>query len=225
VGKSTVALGIARSLRAHGSVGLLDLDVYAPDIPAMLGIEHERWTHVLTVARTQRRERERPVEHDGLQVVSTGFVLGEDQPLGLEGRSLELLARRLSYEVNWPPLDFLIVDLPAGTSALQHLLARDLRVDGALVVVTPQRVAHLDALKVLRLYRHLRIPVLGGIENMAFMTCRHCGRELELFPAAAEAQTVWAAGIRRIARIPCSFGEPDTTAFASIANELVSLLG
>ena len=114
-------------------MGILDLDLYAPDIPAMLGIAHTKWTHVWTLARTTgAHTRESPVEHDGLFVASTGFLLGEDQPMGLEAQTLELLARHLIQWVRWPAIDFLVVDLPAGTSAVQHVLARLLKVDGAL---------------------------------------------------------------------------------------------
>src|SRR5438309_8847258 len=160
VGKSTIALGLARALRDHGRVGVLDLDLYAPDIPAMLGIVHRPWTHSWTLAQAGASTSEAPVERDGLQIVSTGFLLGEDQPMGLEAQTLELLARHLIQSVRWPAIDFLVVDLPAGTSAVQHVLARLLKIDGALIVVTPQRVAHLDAQKAVRLFQHLRVPVL-----------------------------------------------------------------
>jgi ATP-binding protein involved in chromosome partitioning len=183
-------------------VGILDLDLYAPDIPAMLGIAHTKWTHVWTLARTTgAHTRESPVEHEGLFVASTGFLLGEDQPMGFEASTLELLARHLIDEVAWPALDYLVVDLPAGTSAVQHVLARRLKVSGAILVVTPQRVAHLDTQKVVRLYQHLRTPILGGVENMAFLRCPHCGEEVELFPPADQAQTIWALGVERLARL------------------------
>jgi ATP-binding protein involved in chromosome partitioning len=183
-------------------VGILDLDLYAPDIPAMLRIAHTKWTHVWTLAQTGGvPTRDAPVEHEGLFVASTGFVLGEDQPMGFEGSTLELLARHLIDGVAWPELDYLIVDLPAGTSALQHVLARRLKLSGAVVVVTPQRVAHLDTQKVVRLYQHLRTPVLGGVENMAFLRCPRCGEEVELFPPAEQAQTIWQLGVERLARL------------------------
>jgi ATP-binding protein involved in chromosome partitioning len=195
-------LGLARALRDHGSVGLLDLDLYAPDIPAMLGIAHRPWTHSWTLAQGGAAAPEVPVERDGLQIASSGFLLGEDQPMGLEAKTLELLARHLIHGVRWPALDFLVVDLPAGTSAVQHVLARVLKVDGALIVVTPQRVAHLDAQKVVRLYQHLRIPVLGGVENMSHLSCPHCGREIALFEPAKQSETIWDQGVERLARFP-----------------------
>jgi ATP-binding protein involved in chromosome partitioning len=157
-------------------------------------------------------------------VVSTGFLLGEDQPLGLEGQSLELLTRNLVDGVDWPALDHLIVDLPAGTSALQHVLARRLRVSGAIVVVTPQRVAHLDALKVVRLYRHLRIPILGGVENMAYLACPRCGERVALFDPADETQAIWTQGVERLAWIPFTEESERERAFAALAEVVIEKL-
>ncbi len=205
-------------------MGILDLDLYAPDIPAMLGIAHTKWTHVWTLARAGTVAKESPVEREGLFVASTGFLLGEDQPMGFEASTLELLARHLIDEVAWPALDYLVVDLPAGTSAVQHVLARHLKVSGALLVVTPQRVAHLDTQKVVRLYQHLRIPVLGGVENMAYFRCPHCGEETELFPPAEQTQTIWEMGVERLARL--AFGpinsQPET--FVKLADRVAEKL-
>ena len=206
-------------------MGVLDLDLYAPDIPAMLGIAHTKWSHVWTLARTTgAHTRESPVEHEGLFVASTGFLLGEDQPMGFEGSTLELLARRLIDGVAWPELDYLVVDLPAGTSALQHVLARRLKVNGAILVVTPQRVAHLDTQKVVRLYQHLRTPVLGGVENMAFLRCPHCGTEVELFPPVDQAQSIWALGVERLARLAFAPIGSQQEAIEKLADRVVEKL-
>lgn len=205
-------------------MGILDLDLYAPDIPAMLGIANPKWTHVWTLARTGPVARESPVEREGLFVASTGFLLGEDQPMGFEASTLELLARHLIDEVAWPALDYLVVDLPAGTSALQHVLARHLKVSGAVLVVTPQRVAHLDTQKVVRLYQHLRIAVLGGVENMAYLRCPHCDEEVELFPAADEAQTIWSMGVERLARLAFTPIDTQKEAIEKLADRVVEKL-
>jgi ATP-binding protein involved in chromosome partitioning len=205
-------------------VGILDLDLYAPDIPAMLGIAHMKWTHVWTLARTGAHTRESPVECEGLFVASTGFLLGEDQPMGFEASTLELLARHLIDEVAWPALDYLVVDLPAGTSAVQHVLARHLKVSGALLVVTPQRVAHLDTQKVVRLYQHLRTPVLGAVENMAYLRCPHCNEEVELFPAAEQAQTIWKLGVDRLVRLAFAPIDSQQAIFDELADRIVEKL-
>jgi len=191
----------------------------------MLGIAHTKWTHVWTLARTGSVGRESPVEREGLFVASTGFLLGEDQPMGFEGSTLELLARHLIDDVAWPALDYLVVDLPAGTSALQHVLARRLKVSGALLVVTPQQVAHLDTQKVVRLYQHLRVTVLGGVENMAYLRCPHCGEEVELFSPAEQAQTIWELGVERLARLAFAPMDSQQAAIEKLAARVVEKLG
>ena len=191
----------------------------------MLGIEHRTWTHVWTVASAAVASRERPVERDGLHVASAGFLLGEDQPLGLETTTLELLARHLVHGVAWPALDYLVVDLPAGTSSLQHVLTRQLRIDGALVVVTPQRVAHLDTQKVVRLYQHLRVPVIGGVENMAYLDCPHCQGRVDLFPAASPAQSIWSMNVDRLARLAFAPIEAQQATLDSLADRVAEKLG
>ena len=190
----------------------------------MLGIAHAPWTHSWTLARTRAAPRDAPVERDGLVVASSGFLLGEDQPMGLEARTLELLARHLIEGVAWPPLDFLVVDLPAGTSAVQHLLARLVKVDGALVVVTPQRVAHLDAQKVVRLYQHLRVPVIGGVENMSYQRCPHCGREIARFERADDAHTIWSQGVECLTRFPFGPEEDRRETLAALAGVVAAKL-
>jgi ATP-binding protein involved in chromosome partitioning len=191
----------------------------------MLGIRHPRWTHVWTVASSETRSHDHPIVADGIHVVSTGFILGEDQPMGLEATSLELLARHLIKNVAWPDLDYLLVDLPAGTSALQHVLARHLGITAALLVLTPQRVAHLDTRKVVQLYRHLRVPILGAVENMAYLRCPHCDEEIALFAPVDEAEGVWAMGLERLARVPFGSIEAQRRSFEELAAAVVARIG
>lgn len=206
VGKSTVAVGLAMALAEDATTGLLDLDLYGPNIPAMLGIEHTSWTHVWTLARARtasERPRFQPAEVRGLHVVSAGFILGEDQPMGLDPASAGLFVRQLITDVAWPAgMAYLVVDLPPGTSAVQHVLVRQLRVSGAIVVVTPQTIAHLDARKAVRMFRTLRIPVIGGVENMAGVRCAHCGEVSELFPATTSPRSIWAMNVDRLVSLP-----------------------
>lgn len=203
VGKSTVALQLALALRAHGATGVLDFDFYGPNIAAMIGIEHVAWTHGLTLARAARPEgpRRRPVEWRGLQIVSAGFILGEDQPLGITAQTLEFLAAQLLAGTEWPPLEYLVVDLPPGTTTVQHLLARQLAVSGAVLVVTPQLVAHQDARKAVRMFRHLHIPIIGGVENLAGLDCPHCYERIELFAPAPAPRSIWAMGVPLLGRL------------------------
>lgn len=201
VGKSTVALNLALALTRRARTGLLDFDLYAPNIPAMLGIEHTSWVQTWTLAArgdAQRAPRFRPVERHGLPVVSTGFIVGESQAIGLPERTIELMARQLLTDVAWPELDVLVIDLPPGTPSVQRILANILPISGAIIVVTPQTVAHVDARKAITMFRSLHIPVLGGVENMVGVRCAHCGELMRLFPDADAARSVWADKVDRL---------------------------
>ena len=218
VGKSTIALGLARGLRERGRVGLLDLDFYGPNIPAMLGIEHPQWTQQWMLAE-RAPARFKPVMREDLAVVSTAFIIGEDQPLGVDAMTAGLIAKQLIHSVAWPELDYLVVDLPPGTSTVQHILVREVKSAGAVIVVTPQLVAHLDARKAVQMFRSLKVPVLGAVENMSAAACPHCGQELRVFEACPEARSIWALGIDCLAVLPLIFS--DTSAVPGM-NELAA---
>jgi ATP-binding protein involved in chromosome partitioning len=237
VGKSTVALNLALGLRPHGAVGVLDLDFYGPNIAAMVGIEHQTWTKSWTLA-SRTMPRFKPVVRENLAIVSTGFILGEDQPLGVDAMTAGLLAKQLIHEVAWPDLRFLVVDLPPGTSAVQQILVRELKCAGAVVVVTPQLLAHLDARKAVQMFRSLNVRVLGAVENMANGVCAHCGEAIGVFPPSPPERSIWAMGIERLAQIPIYFaaaapsgeladlpGPPDTAVYAALAERIVASLG
>src|SRR5687768_5762752 len=138
------------------------------------------------------RDREAAVERYGIKVMSAQFLLGEDQALSLDNSLASLLLHRLRYGIDWGHLDVLLVDLPPGTADLQQLVARHLGLDGVLMVVTPQDVAHLDAKKAISMYRVNGVPVLGGIENMAALVCPCCGAEVEVFPPCRPDRAIWA---------------------------------
>ena len=203
VGKSTVSLNLALALVRQGRrVGLLDADLYGPNIPLMVGLTRDRWTESWTLARPGRQRRLAPVEQHGLKIVSAGFILGEDQPLGVEGMTARMLVRQLVHDVAWGDLDVLVVDLPPGTADIQQMLIRTVAVTGALVVATPQYVAHVDARKAVRMYQRQGVPVLGWIENMGPMRCPHCGEPVEVFPEAPEGRSLAALGVERLGTIP-----------------------
>lgn len=204
VGKSTVSLHLALALVARGlDVGLLDADLYGPNIPLMVGITKHTWTDMWTLARSrEQRVRLAPVERYGLKIASAGFILGEDQFLGVEGMTAQTMVRQLLTEVAWGELDVLVVDLPPGTADIQQVLLKAVPVTGALVVATPQYVAHLDARKAVRMYQRHRVPVLGWIENMGPMRCPHCGEPLEVFPTVPEQRSLGSLGVERLGTIP-----------------------
>ena len=221
VGKSTVSLNLALALAERGKgVGLLDADVYAPDIPVMINltrIQHMTgWliyrnpglnlrrdpdSQALTLERSSNVALE-PVERFGIKVMSPGFFLGEDQALSLPASSAYFILNQLAGEVSWGELDYLIVDLPPGTADVQQHIITLLEPSGALIVVSPQDLAHLDAKKVISMFRESNVRVLGGIENMGPLSCPHCHREVEVFPAVRESRSIWPTGIEKLAELP-----------------------
>lgn len=205
VGKTTVAVGLALAMAREGrAVGLLDADLYGPDVPRMLGLTRTEDAKTLTLWDDPRKRRQplRPVERYGVKVWSAQFLISESQPLALQAPLAGLLLNRAFKELDWGQLDWLIVDLPPGTADVQQHLAHELGLNGALLVVTPQDVAHLDAKKVHTMMTQAKVPVLGGVENMAPFPCVSCGSAIELFPPAAYERSIWSLGVPRLASIP-----------------------
>ena len=177
VGKSTVSVNLAYALSNRGSrVGLLDLDMHGPNIPKMLGIEDQKFA--------MSENKIEPVHVTGkLSVVSIAFVLPDTStPLIWRGPMKMAAIQQFLEEVNWGPLDYLVVDLPPGTGDEALTIAQLApNVRGAVIVTTPQDVATLDARKSVKFIEKLGIPVLGIIENMSGMVCPHCNQEIDLF--------------------------------------------
>jgi ATP-binding protein involved in chromosome partitioning len=225
VGKSTVTLNLAFALRRRGwNVGLLDADLHGPDIPLMLNLKREQEAKRWDFWRGGDVRLE-PVERDGLQVMSVGFLLAERQSLTFAAPLLGAALRQLIEQVEWRSLDVLLIDLPPGTADLQQQLLGVVVLAGAVVVVGPQDVAHLDARKFVDFLRGADVPVLGGVENMAGLRCPHCGERIEVFAPAAADRAIWADGVRLLGRIPL---DPDLRRhqheFDGVADRLVKQL-
>ena len=205
VGKSTISLNLALALAQNGaSVGLLDADVYAPDIPLLVNLTRKRHRKRWPMYRNPQfpATRMEPVECFGLKLMSAGFLIGEDQSLSFPASSVNFVLDQLTQNVHWGELDYLVVDLPPGTAdVLQHLVSL-LRPSGALIVVGPQDAAHLDAKKVVSMFREQGVPVLGGVENMHALQCPHCHHDMELFPRVRESRAIWSMGIEQLAELP-----------------------
>ena len=203
VGKSTVSLNLALALVGEGAaVGLFDADMHGPDIPLMVGLKRESWTKWWELGRRGPQRELVPIERYGLQIVSAGFILAEDQPMVPQALTLRMMAVQLLRQVQWRKLDFLIIDLPPGTADIQQELSKSVQMTGAIVVVTPQDVAHLDARKALRMFQDTGIEVLGGVENMSSIRCPHCGQSIDVFSRVSEERSIWAFGVQRLAQIP-----------------------
>lgn len=202
VGKSTVALNLAVALSEAGKrVGLLDADFYGPDIPRMIGLVRTKSARFLNLWDAQPTETE-VVEKFGIKLMSVGFLLGESQSLSLDSGLIDLLLVRLLGNVAWGDIEYLIVDLPPGTADLQQQLMKRTKLDGVILVVTPQDVAHLDAKKVLDLCRRMNVGVIGGVENMSGLICPCCNERIDVFPRVAEQRSIWREGVEHLANIP-----------------------
>ena len=202
VGKSTVSLHLAAALARRGlAAGLLDADLYGPDIPLMVDLTREERARQWHLWR-QDGVRHEPVERHGIRIMSVGFLLGERQALTMGAPLLAAALKQLVEQVEWGELDVLLIDLPPGTADLQQQLLGVVSLDGALVVVGPQDVAHLDARKFIDFLRDGGVPILGGVENMSGLVCPHCGERIEVFPAAVEARSIWSDGVAVLGRIP-----------------------
>jgi ATP-binding protein involved in chromosome partitioning len=193
VGKSTVSLGLARALAERGrQVGLLDADIYGPDIPLMLGLKQTRELRRWELGRNQRfgRVELEPVEVAGIKVMSVGFLLAEHQMFAMPALLASFIGDQLVKNVRWGALDYLVVDLPPGTADLQQHIFRTIGLAGVIIVVGPQDAAHLDARKILSLLRDADVRVLGAVENMRGLRCPHCGEMLDVFPPVAASRSL-----------------------------------
>ncbi|MGH2812810.1 MAG: P-loop NTPase [Actinomycetota bacterium] len=209
VGKSTLSLNLALALAEGGAqTGLLDADLQGPDIPRMINIARREpiraWD--LWRSRSEGGLRLEPVTNHGVKIMSAGFLLAEDQALVWDSNLIDLVLRLFLEDVPWGDLDVLVFDLPPGTGeVVQHLLRR-VSLSGALVVVTPQDVAHLDARKAVTMYRSAGVKVVGGVENMSGLICPHCGDRVEIFPSVSPERSVWKMGVEQLGRVPMDPG-------------------
>jgi len=174
VGKTTVSANLAVALAMEGaSVGLLDADITGPNVPLMLGVEGA------PVANPQGKIT--PLERYGVKVISIQFFVPEGQPIVWRGPLVGGAIQQFLRDVDWGELDYLVIDLPPGTSDAQLTLAQAVPISGALLVTTPQDVAVLDVSKALAMFRRMSVPVMGIVENMSAFVCPHCGEATEIF--------------------------------------------
>lgn len=162
VGKSTVAVNLACALHQSGArVGILDADLYGPNVPMMMGVRGQPMAQGKMIL---------PFERDGVQVISIGLLVPEEQPVVWRGPMLHTAIKQFLFEVAWRDLDYLIVDLPPGTGDAQLSLAQQAHIMGAVIVTTPQNVSVHDVRKAIRMFQTVKVPILGVVENMSFFT-------------------------------------------------------
>lgn len=176
VGKTTVAVNLAAALHHRGaSVGILDADIYGPNVPLMMGLKNA------IINQKTPEGKMKPPENYNIKVMSMAFLVKDEQPVVWRGPLLDRVIRQFFTETGWGELDYLIVDLPPGTGDAQLTIIEAVPVVGAVIVTTPQDVAILDSKKGLSMFKNAGIPVLGVIENMSTFVCPHCNEKTSLF--------------------------------------------
>jgi len=194
VGKTTVAVNLAVALAKRGlRVGLMDADIYGPNIPRMMGINEPP----PVVA-----ERIQPLEAHGVKLMSLGFLIERDQPAIWRGPIVMKIITQFLSDVEWGQLDHLIVDMPPGTGDAQLSLVQATHVTGAVIVTTPQPVATGDALRGAKMFQRVGVPVLGIVENMSYFLCPHCGKPTPLFGTGGGRALADELGLPLLGEIP-----------------------
>src|SRR3984893_9516685 len=194
VGKTTVAVNVAIALAKCGSkVGIIDADIYGPNVPIMLGMKSQLTTDGQKMV---------PAEKYGLQVISMGFLTGDDAPIIWRGPMLHGALQQFFREVRWTDLDYVVVDMPPGTGDVVLSLSQTVPVAGAIVVTTPQQVSLADSRRAMAMYKKLNIPPLGIIENMSYFVCPSCAHESDIFGHGGGEQMAGELGVPFIGRIP-----------------------
>ncbi len=194
VGKSTVSVNLAVALAKTGaSVGLLDADIYGPNIPLMMGIKSPP---------APKGEKISPAENHGVRFISMAFFVPEDTPMIWRGPMVHGAIQQLIRDVAWGELDFLLVDLPPGTGDAQLSIAQIVPLTGAVIVTTPQEVSLLDSKKGLAMFKKVNVPILGIIENMSYFECPHCHETTEIFSRGGGRLAAEKLDIRFLGEVP-----------------------
>lgn len=234
VGKSTVAVNLAVALGQLGArVGLMDADVYGPNIPMMMGV---------TQPPEQQDGKIKPAESHGVKLISMGFFVPEDTAVVWRGPMIHTAIQQFFRDVVWGELDYLLIDLPPGTGDAQLTISQLIPLTGAITVTTPQEISLHDVRKGMMMFQKVNVPLLGIIENMSYYVCAHCGTREEIFSHGGGERAAEKLGIPFLGNIPIDpairaggdsgmplvVGNPDSPqskAFRSIAEKIQSGLG
>jgi len=224
VGKTTVAVNLAISLARSGrKVGLMDADVYGPNVPLMMGVRAT--PHAIG-------ERIQPIEKHGVRIMSMGFLNPGDKPLVWRGPMLHSVIQQFLRNVDWGESDYLIIDLPPGTGDVQLTLIQTAPLTGSIVVTTPSDVSLEDARKAIHMFQQVRVPILGLVENMSYLICPHCNERIDVFSYGGGKQTAETMNVHFLGELPLDpsvriggdSGKPvalgDSPGFTALAHEV-----
>ncbi|WPG98612.1 P-loop containing nucleoside triphosphate hydrolase protein [Acrodontium crateriforme] len=236
VGKSTVAINLALAAARQGiTTGILDTDIYGPSVPTLLnleGIEPE----------LDASNRLVPLTAYGLKAMSMGFLVPQDSPIAWRGLMVQKALNQLMFEVSWPNLDLLVLDLPPGTGDVQLTITQNIQLDGAVIISTPQDLALRDAVRGVDLFKKVNVPILGMVQNMSTFTCTNCGHNHDIFGLDGAKKKCEELGLTLLGDIPlhpqicqdadrgkptvvASPNGPQAESFQRIARNVCSTLG
>ncbi len=194
VGKTTVSVNLAVALAGLGyKTGLLDADVYGPNVPLMMGINRTPMAY---------GERIQPLEQHGVKLMSMGFLNPGDKPLIWRGPMLHSVIQQFLRGVDWGELDYLIIDLPPGTGDVALSLIQTTPITGAVVVTTPSDVSLEDARKAIFMFSQVKVPILGVVENMSYMNCPHCNERIDVFSYGGGRRTAEEMRVHFLSELP-----------------------
>jgi ATP-binding protein involved in chromosome partitioning len=194
VGKTTVSVNLAVGLASLGyKAGLMDADVYGPNVPLMMGINRTPMA---------MGERIQPIEQFGVKLMSMGFLNPGDKPLVWRGPMLHSVIQQFLRGVDWGELDYLVIDLPPGTGDVQLSLIQTAPITGAIVVTTPSDVSLEDARKAIFMFHQVKVPILGMVENMSFLMCPHCNERIDVFSHGGGRRTAQQMDVHFLAELP-----------------------
>src|SRR6201996_7938375 len=194
VGKTTVSVNLAIALAKLGySVGLLDADVYGPNVPLMMGTNQTPAAH---------GERIQPLANYGVKLMSMGFLSPGDKPLVWRGPMLHSVIQQFLRGVDWGDLDYLVIDLPPGTGDVQLSLIQTVPITGAIVVTTPSDVSLEDARKAIHMFHQVKVPIIGIVENMSYLQCPHCSERIDVFSHGGGRRTAEQMSVHFLAELP-----------------------
>jgi len=201
VGKSTVSANLAAALARQGHrVGVMDADIYGPNIPRMFGRDAKP---EVVGGKIQ------PLEAHGVKLMSLGFIVERDAPAIWRGPIVMKIIHQFLHDVSWGELDYLLVDLPPGTGDAQLSLAQTIHLDGALIVTTPQQMAVGDSLRGAKMFERVGVRVIGVVENMSYYVCPHCGERSQVFLAGGGGQLAAELGVPLLGQVPLQAGVPE----------------
>ncbi|MDE3195011.1 MAG: Mrp/NBP35 family ATP-binding protein [Acidobacteriota bacterium] len=194
VGKTTVSVNLSIALARLGyRVGLLDADVYGPNVPLMMGAN---------ATPSAIGERIQPLEQYGVKLMSMGFLNPGDKPLVWRGPMLHSVIQQFLRGVDWGELDYLVIDLPPGTGDVQLSLVQTAPLTGAVIVTTPSDVSLEDARKAVHMFEQVRVPLLGLVENMSYLNCPHCNERIDVFSSGGGERTAKTMGVFFLGALP-----------------------